>query len=69
MTKEEEAVIKVKKGNTFQIKTIILYLVSMIPFLVLFSTVFYVVYLGHGYLSELEKLRKTKAALKEESNC
>lgn len=66
MTKEEEAVIKVKKGNTFQIKTIILYLVSMIPFLVLFSTVFYVVYLGHGYLSELEKLRQTKAALKEE---
>ena len=58
MSKEEEAVIKVKNGNAFHVKTTILYLLSMIPFLVLFSTVFYVVYLGHGYLSQLQKLRE-----------
>lgn len=57
MTQQEEAIIKVKSGNVFHIRTIVLYLISMIPFIVLFSTVFYVVYLGHAYLSELQKLR------------
>lgn len=60
MSKQEEAIIKVKSGNAFHIKTVILYLISMIPFIVLFSTVFYVIYLGHGYLSELQKLRNIK---------
>jgi hypothetical protein len=58
MSKQEEAIIKVKSGNAFHIKTVILYLISMIPFIVLFSTVFYVIYLGHGYLSQLQKLRE-----------
>ena len=60
MTKEEEAIIHLKKGNQFHFKTIVLYLISMIPFIVLFSTVFYVIYLGHGYMSELKKLREAK---------
>lgn len=58
MTKEEEAIIKVKSGATFHFRTIVLYLISMIPFIVLFTTVFYVVYLGHGYMYELKKLRE-----------
>jgi hypothetical protein len=60
MTKEEEAIIQLKKGSQFHVKTIVLYLISMIPFIVLFSTVFYVIYLGHGYMSELKKLREVK---------
>lgn len=58
MTKEEEAIIQVKSGSNFHFRTIVLYLISMIPFIVLFTTVFYVVYLGHGYMGELKKLRE-----------
>jgi len=61
MTKEEEAIIKVKSGSAFHFRTVVLYLISMIPFVVLFATVFYVVYLGHGYMSELKKLRGNRA--------
>lgn len=60
MSKEEEAIIKNKSGNSFHFKTIILYLISMVPFIVLFSVVFYIVYLGHGYMSELNNLRKSR---------
>jgi hypothetical protein len=62
MTKQEEAIIRVQTGNAFHLKTIVLYLISMIPFIVLFSTVFYVIYLGHGYMMELKKLRAYKQA-------
>lgn len=62
MTKQEEAIIRVQTGNAFHLKTIVLYLISMIPFIVLFSTVFYVIYLGHGYMIELKKLRAYKQA-------
>jgi fatty acid desaturase len=60
MTKQEEAIIRVKSGNAFHFRTIVLYLISMIPFIVLFATVFYVIYLGHGYMLELKKLREYK---------
>lgn len=57
MTKEEFLYLKAKHGGTFRLRTILLYLVSMIPFITLFSTVFYIVYLGHGYMTKLEELR------------
>lgn len=60
MTKQEEAIIRVKNGSAFHFKTMLLYLISMIPFIVLFATVFYVIYLGHGYMLELKKLRENK---------
>ena len=59
MTKEEFLYLKAKHGGTFRLRTILLYLVSMIPFITLFSTVFYIVYLGHGYMTKLEELRAT----------
>lgn len=60
MTKEEFYYLKAKHGSTFRRRTIFLYLVSMIPFITLFSTVFYIVYLGHGYMIKLEQLRDSQ---------
>jgi len=60
MTKEEFYYLKAKHGGVFRLRTILLYLISMIPFITLFSTVFYIVYLGHGYMTKLEQLRKTQ---------
>ncbi|MEA3372604.1 MAG: EI24 domain-containing protein [Campylobacterota bacterium] len=56
-TKEEYALIHVKSANSVRIKTFMLYLVSLIPFAILFATAFYVIYLGHTFLSETQKLR------------
>ncbi len=60
MTKEEFYYLKAKNSSAFRLRTFLLYLVSMIPFIALFSTVFYIVYLGHGYMSKLEELREKK---------
>jgi len=60
MTKEEFYYLKTKNSATFRLRTIFLYIISMIPFITLFSTVFYIVYLGHGYMNKLEQLREKK---------
>jgi len=60
MTKEESRYLKAKHSGVFRLRTLLLYLISMIPFITLFSTVFYIVYLGHGYMSKLEQLRATQ---------
>lgn len=57
LTKEEYEVIHSKKANAFRYRTLFLYFLSMIPSLMLFSAVFFVIYLGHGYFQELQKLR------------
>jgi uncharacterized Tic20 family protein len=46
-----------KKG-LFRSRTLIMYFISMIPFITLFSAVFYVVYLSNGYFLELKKIRQ-----------
>lgn len=56
-TKEEYALIHVSKANTIRYKTFMLYLVSLIPFAILFATAFYVIYLGHTFFNETQKLR------------
>ncbi|WP_419765243.1 MAG: EI24 domain-containing protein [Arcobacter sp.] len=48
------------KKNLFRIRTLVLYFISMIPFITLFSTVFYVVYLSNAYFVELEKVRQNR---------
>ena len=63
MTKEESYYLKAKNKNLFRTRTLFLYIVSMIPFITLFSTVFYIVYLGHGYMSKLEELRNSSSRL------
>jgi len=56
-TKEENMRIKFFHATTLRLKTLILYLVSLIPFVVFFASVFYVIYLGHSYFIETRKLR------------
>ncbi|RXJ55283.1 hypothetical protein CRV04_10620 [Candidatus Marinarcus aquaticus] len=63
MNKNEEAFIKTKEGNAFHVRTIVLYLISMIPFIALFSTVFYIVYLGHAYMNRLTQVREQEIPL------
>ncbi|WP_428026832.1 EI24 domain-containing protein [Arcobacter sp.] len=46
--------------NLFRFRTLLLYFVSMIPFITLFSTVFYVVYLSNGYFLELKKISQNR---------
>ena len=56
-SKEEAIKIKFFKANTLRLKTLSLYLLSLIPFVIFFASVFYVIYLGHSYFIEVKKLR------------
>ncbi|MFK2823849.1 EI24 domain-containing protein [Malaciobacter sp. WC5094] len=56
LSEEEYKKIYKKEANAFRGRTLFLYLVSMIPFITLFTAVFYIIYLGHAYLIKLEKL-------------
>jgi len=56
-TKEEAKKIKFFHGSTLRLKTLGLYLLSLIPFVIFFASVFYVIYLGHSYFIEVKKLR------------
>ncbi len=60
-TKEEYALIHVKSANAIRMKTLMLYLVSLIPFTILFATAFYVIYLGHTFFTEVQNLRHREA--------
>lgn len=56
-TKQEAMRIKFFHATTLRLKTLGLYLLSLIPFVILFASVFYVIYLGHSYFLETKKLR------------
>lgn len=58
LTENEYKYIHYKKANSFRFRTLLLYFLSMIPSLMLFSAVFFIIYLGHAYFLELEKLKK-----------
>ncbi len=57
LTQEEYKLIQAKDANKFRFRTLFLYFISMIPFITLFSAVFYIIYLGHSYFIQLQKLR------------
>jgi len=57
VTKEEFAIIKAKKTNELRIKTLILYLFSLIPSAIFFVTVLFVIYMGHTYFLAVKQLR------------
>lgn len=57
MTKDEYARIHIADANTIRLKTLVLYLVSLIPFAILFANAFYVIYLGHDLFVRLRALR------------
>ncbi|WP_321777874.1 EI24 domain-containing protein [Sulfurimonas sp.] len=56
-TKEEDKQIKYFRGSSIKFKTLILYLLSLIPFVIFFGAIFYVIYLGHTYFIEVRKIR------------
>ena len=56
-TREEAKKIKFYHANTLRLKTLGLYLLSLIPFVIFFASVFYVIYLGHSFFLETKKLR------------
>jgi hypothetical protein len=58
-TKEENAKIKFFHASTLRLKTLALYLISLIPFVIFFASIFYVIYLGHAYFLEVRKMRAT----------
>ncbi len=57
-TKEENNQIKYMRKGTLRLKTLFLYLISLIPFAIFFGAVFYVIYLGNTYFIEVKKLRE-----------
>lgn len=57
LTEEEYKVIHNKKAGAFRARTLLLYIISMIPFITIFSAVYYIIYLGHSYFIQLEKIR------------
>jgi len=57
-TKDEAMKIKFFHATTLRLKTLGLYLISLIPFVVFFASIFYIIYLGHSYFLETKKLRE-----------
>ena len=45
-------------ANSFRLRTLALYFLSFIPFITLFTVVFFVLYLGHAYFTKLDELNK-----------
>lgn len=56
-TKEEDKKIHYFSANKIRLKTLALYVISLIPFAIFFGAIFYVIYLGHTYFLEVRKLR------------
>ena len=54
---EEDKQIRFFNKNMLRIKTLLLYLISLIPFAIFFGAIFYVIYLGNTYFIEVRKLR------------
>ena len=57
-TREEDKQIKYFKKYQIRLKTLGLYLISLIPFVIFFGAIFYVIYLGHTYFLQVRKLRE-----------
>ncbi|MEA3521812.1 MAG: EI24 domain-containing protein [Campylobacterota bacterium] len=55
--KEDYKKIMFYKGNSIRLKTFVMFLVTMIPFVAIFTMVYFVVYLGHVYFNELKKIQ------------
>ena len=66
LTKEQYKIIYAKEGNSFRLRTLFLYFISMIPFATLFSAVYFIIYLGHSYFIKLDELNKGENVDKNE---
>jgi hypothetical protein len=59
LTKEEFAIIKSRYANELRLKSLLLYILSLIPSLILFASVLFVIYLGHTYFRKAKELRRS----------
>ena len=57
-TNNEYKKIMFLSGNDIRVKTFILYLISIIPFAILFGGIFYVIFIGHSFFRETRMLRQ-----------
>jgi len=57
-TKEEDKQIRYYNKTTLRLKTLALYLISLIPFAIFFTAIYFVIYLGHSYFMELRAIRE-----------
>ncbi len=58
LSDEEFKKIRKTEANNFRFRTLFLYIVSLIPFITLFTAVYYIIYLGHAYFIKLEEMSK-----------
>ncbi len=58
LSDEEFKKIRKTEANKFRFRTLFLYIVSLIPFITLFTAVYYIIYLGHAYFIKLEEMSK-----------
>jgi len=58
--KTEYAQIHAEHATELRLKTLLLYLISLIPFAVLFTTAFFVIYLGHTIFIQVRPLRQNR---------
>jgi hypothetical protein len=56
-TKEEAKQIEFFNAKNLRVKTALLYLISLVPFAIFFTAIFFVIYLGHTYFLEVKKIR------------
>jgi hypothetical protein len=61
-TKEEDKQIKYYHKTTLRLKTLALYLISLIPFAIFFTAIYFVIYIGHSYFLELRDMRNPRVA-------
>ncbi len=57
-TREENRKLLYYKKGSLRVKTLFLYLISLIPFAIFFGAVFYVIYIGNSYFIEIKKIRE-----------
>ncbi|EQB35411.1 hypothetical protein M947_09010 [Sulfurimonas hongkongensis] len=62
-TKQESKQIDYFLSNKLRLKTLSLYLISLVPFAIFFGAVLFVIYLGHTYFLEVKKLRSAESTL------
>lgn len=65
-TKEEAKQIAFFNKNNIRVKTLLLYLLSLVPFAIFFAAVFFVIYLGHTYFLEVRKIRAATPSLAQD---
>lgn len=56
-TRQENKAINFYNANALRLKTALLYILSLVPFAVFFSAVFFVIYLGHTYFLYVRAIR------------